>query len=54
MPMDDNFVNEFLLETHQTKDVQDNHINGSLTVIWRDWDNIINHNLKMIYVSLLN
>ena len=52
--MDDNFVNEFLLETHQTKDVQDNHINGSLTVIWRDWDNIINHNLKMIYVSSVN
>ena len=52
--MDDNFVNEFLLETHQTKDVQDNHINGSLTVIWRDWDKIINHNLKMIYVSSVN
>ena len=27
------------LEVHKTKDVLDNHINGELTVIWRDWDN---------------
>ena len=29
------------LEKHETKDVIDNHINGSLTVIWRDYDKII-------------
>ena len=28
-------------ETHPTKDVSDSHINGSLTVVWRDWDKII-------------
>ncbi len=39
------------LEKHETKDVHDNHINGSLTVIWRDWDEIIKNHPKMIYVS---
>lgn len=52
--MNDDTVNEVILETHQTKDVKDNHVNGSLTVIWRDWDKIIDHDLKMIYVSSIN
>ena len=52
--MNDNIVDEIILETHQTKDVKDNHVNGSLTVIWRDWDKIINHDLKMIYISSVN
>jgi len=39
------------LEKHETKDVSDNHVNGSLTVIWRDWDNLIKNPLKMVYVS---
>ncbi len=52
--MNNDVVNEIVLETHQTKDVNDNHVNGSLTVIWRDWDKIINHDLKMIYVSSVN
>ena len=39
------------LEKHQTKDVNDSHINGELTVIWRDWDKIISHEPKMVYVS---
>lgn len=42
------------LEVHPTKDVKDNHANGSLTVVWRDWDNIIKHTPKMIYVSSVN
>ena len=42
------------LETHPTKDIYDNHINGNLTVIWRDWDNIIKDELKMIYISTVN
>ncbi len=39
------------LEKHQTKSTVDQHINGSLTVIWRDRDNIIKNYPKMIYVS---
>ena len=41
------------LETHTTKDILDSHVNGELTVIWRDWDKII-HNTKMIYLNLIN
>jgi len=42
------------LEKHQTKDIQDSHINGDLTVIWRDWDNIITNKPKMVYVNSIN
>ena len=42
------------LQTHLTKDVNDSHVNGSLTVIWHDYDNIINNNPKMVYVSSVN
>ena len=52
--MDDECFKIIDLEKHETKDNQDQHINGSLTVVWRDWDNIINDELKMIYVSSLN
>ena len=41
------------LETHQTKDTVDSHVNGELTVIWRDWDEIINAP-KMVYVNSIN
>ena len=51
--MDENLF-KINLETHKTKDIDDSHINGSLTVIWRDWDKIINDDLKMIYVSSVN
>ena len=50
-------VDEFFvkkLENHPTKDVVDEHANGSLTVVWRDWDNIIKNHPKMVYVSLVN
>jgi len=40
----------FQLEKHDTKDVNDSHVNGELTVIWRDWDEIINVP-KMVYVN---
>tara|TARA_B100001123_G_C15027139_1_gene913900 strand:+ start:69 stop:518 length:450 start_codon:yes stop_codon:yes gene_type:complete len=46
------FVQE--LEMHDTKDVSDSHINGELTVIWRDWDNIIKEYPKMVYVNTVN
>ena len=39
------------LEKHETKSVIDGHVNGSLTVIWRDWDEIIKNHPKMVYVS---
>lgn len=42
------------LETHPTKDITDNHVNGSLTVIWRDWDKIFHEHPKMVYVSSIN
>ena len=42
------------LEKHETKNTVDQHVNGSLTVIWRDWDNIIKHEPKMVYVSSVN
>ena len=42
------------LEKHQTKDVIDSHVNGNLTVIWRDWDSIIPNHPKMVYVSSIN
>ena len=45
------FVN---LEKHDTKDINDGHINGSLTVIWRDWDKILDVEPKMVYVSSVN
>ena len=43
----------FQLENHETKDVLDSHINGELTVIWRNWDEIINKP-EMIYLNSVN
>ena len=42
------------LEKHDTKDIHDNHQNGSLTVIWRDWDKFLVNDPKMVYVSSVN
>ena len=42
------------LETHPTHDIRDKHVNGSLTVVWRDWDKILEVVPKMIYVSSVN
>jgi dTDP-4-dehydrorhamnose 3,5-epimerase len=41
------------LEKHDTKDIHDQHVNGALTVIWRDWDKIIS-DPKMVYISAIN
>jgi len=41
------------LEKHETKDIKDSHINGELTVIWRDWDKII-ENPQMVYLNTVN
>ena len=42
------------LEIHDTKDTKSNSINGSLTVIWRDWDKFMQIPPKMVYVSSVN
>ena len=41
------------LEKHETKDMNDSHTNGELTVVWRDWDNLIK-NPEMVYVNTVN
>ena len=52
--MESNDIKAVKLEIHQTKDVKDHHVNGSLTVIWRDWDKILPNEPKMVYVSSVN
>ena len=52
--MEKEIVSTDILEKHQTKDTNDSHINGSLTVVWRDWDNKIKNDPKMVYVSSVN
>jgi dTDP-4-dehydrorhamnose 3,5-epimerase len=49
---DKNFI--INLESHQTRDTNDSHVNGELTVVWRDWDNILPNHPKMIYVNSVN
>ena|SRR5713226_7659932 len=52
--MKNDTIRSIRLEKHPTKDVRSQHINGSLTVIWRDWDNILEVTPKMVYVSSVN
>ena len=52
--MDDKNFFVWDLEKHQTIDTTDSHNNGELTIIWRDWDNIITSPPKMIYVNYIN
>ena len=42
------------LNMHDTKDIVDKHVNGSLTVIWRNYDDLIKNPPKMVYVSSVN
>lgn len=44
-------IHQIKLEKHETRNVIDKQVNGSLTVIWRDWDDKLNINPKMIYTS---
>ncbi|QDI88791.1 WxcM-like domain-containing protein [Candidatus Nitrosopumilus sp. SW] len=44
-------IDSIKLEEYKTRDIQDSHVNGSLMVIWRDWDKIIPYEPKMIYVT---
>jgi len=52
--MEDETIRIIKLEKHLTKDITDQHVNGSLTVVWRDWDNIITNHPKMVYISSVN
>ncbi len=47
-------ITQIKLEKHDTKDIKDGHVNGSLIVIWRDWDKIISFEPKMVYTSSIN
>jgi dTDP-4-dehydrorhamnose 3,5-epimerase len=47
-------LNFIKLETHDTRDARDQHTNGTLTVVWRDWDEIIKNHPKMVYVTSVN
>ena len=42
------------LEKFDARDVKDKHVNGTLSLIWRDWDKIIKHTPKMVYVTSIN
>lgn len=42
------------LETHPTKDTTNKHVNGSLSVIWRDWDSVLSSEPKMLYITSIN
>ena len=50
----DNEYEIIKLEKHDTKDIHDQHQNGSLTVVWRDWDKILINDPKMVYISSVN
>ena len=52
--MENEPIKSMKLEVHQTKDVNDQHVNGKLTVVWRDWDDFIEYNPKMVYISSVN
>lgn len=42
------------LSKFDTKNIIDKHVNGSLTLIWRDWDNILKNTPKMVYITSVN
>jgi len=49
-----NSIEHIKLEQHETKDIIDNHVNGNLMVVWRDWDDFLKTNPKMIYITSVN
>ena len=52
--MDNEYFKVIDLEKYETRDINDQHVNGSLTVVWRDWDNIIKDEFKTVYVTSAN
>ena len=49
--MDHTDIDFIELDVHETKDIKDKHVNGSLTLVWRDWDEILKFHPKMVYVT---
>jgi len=52
--MKNDTIRSVKLNKYLTKDTHDGHVNGVLTVIWRDWDGILKSEPKMVYVSSVN
>ena len=52
--MSESKIRTFKLEKHQTKDIQDKHVNGFLIPVWRDWDKSISVKPDMVYVTSIN
>lgn len=44
-------IKAYNLEKHLTKDIRDNHVNGTLIPVWKDWENIITVKPEMVYVT---
>jgi len=49
--LNNNSFSTIKLEKYDTKNIVDKHVNGSLTLVWRDWDNIIKEHPKMVYIT---
>ena len=47
-------IRSIKLEKYVTRDTKNHHVNGSLIVIWRDWDEILKIPPKMVYASSVN
>jgi dTDP-4-dehydrorhamnose 3,5-epimerase len=47
-------IKTIILDTFETKDIENSRINGKLTVIWRDYDQLIDFTPKMIYLTSVN
>lgn len=52
--MKNDTIRSIKLNSYPTKDINDEHVNGMLTVIWRDWDNELEVKPEMVYVSSVN
>ena len=46
-------IHWYKLEKHETKDIYDNHVNGFLIPVWRDWDKTITVKPEMVYVTII-
>jgi dTDP-4-dehydrorhamnose 3,5-epimerase len=52
--LSENKIKSHPLEKHQTKDIHDGHVNGSLIPVWRNWDKTISVQPEMVYVTSIN
>ena len=52
--MSENGIKSYPLEKHQTKDIHDGHVNGSLIPVWRNWGKTISVQPEMVYVTSIN